>query len=237
MLKTLKRLLSGSSQKIRTGTMTLTLDDLLQEGRALQRSCVALSPTGEGEIAAVWHSREDGGLGPSGLRQWITVDTRFIPGFDVSEARFLSIFTSFTSDEELSGRVEMISALPEGLPLFAKDIQVLAPIDAVMACGSEVVDQWLEANDWDRSERYNNNFRDRDLVAKYEKIWAAGYPVYSPEQGAYAVLGGWHLPNADNDWHELLARQLLVTTIFDSEPLVEAWRFGPRDFRVISRIT
>jgi hypothetical protein len=234
MLKMLKRLLTGSSRKVRPGTMTLTLDDLLREGRALQRPCVVLSPAGHGETAAVWHTSEDGWSKHSEVIRWITIDTRFIPGFDVSEARYLRISTN---NEDLSGRVEILAALPQGQPLYAQDIQVLPPIDAVIACGSEKIDRWLDANNWDRSERYNDNFRDRALVENYERIWSAEYPVYSPEKGFYAVLGGWHLPHSDDDWHELVARQLLVMTIFDSEPWVEAWRFGPGEYKVISRIT
>ena len=51
------------------------------------------------------------------------------------------------------------------------------------------------------------------------------------------LLGGWHFPMADDDWHELIDEQLIAFTIRDSEPWVEAWRMRAGQFRVIQRIT
>jgi hypothetical protein len=45
------------------------------------------------------------------------------------------------------------------------------------------------------------------------------------------------MPMADDDWHDLLDEQLMVFTIRDSEPWVEAWRTRTGQFRVIQRIT
>jgi hypothetical protein len=233
MMKMLRRLFSRSAKHARVGTMTLTLDDLINEGRALERPCLVLRANGPGEIAAVWHTPVESEAEQAFLRQWITIDTSFIPGFDVSEGRFLSVFT----DADMSGQVELLDALPVGQPLYAQAIPVLPPIDAVIACGSARIDHWLAANHWQRSERYNDNFRDRALVEQYERMRAGEYPLFSPEEGFYAALGGWHLPHCDDDWHDLIERQLLVTTIFDAEPWVEAWLFGPGFYKVIPRIT
>ena len=48
---------------------------------------------------------------------------------------------------------------------------------------------------------------------------------------------GWHWPRADSDWHEMLDDQLMIFTLRDSEPWVEAWRTRSNQFRVIQRIT
>ena len=53
----------------------------------------------------------------------------------------------------------------------------------------------------------------------------------------HAVLGGWHVPMPDTDWHDLLDDQLMVFTLRNSEPWVEAWRKREGAFRVIQRIT
>jgi hypothetical protein len=113
---------------------------------------------------------------------------------------------------------------------------VLPPIDAVFARGSEAVGEWIRSHGWERTDRYNDNFKDAAIVREYEHIWTREFPLYS-ESDVYAVLGGWHWPCADDDWHALIDEQLMVLTVRDSEPWVEAWRTRTGQFRVIQRIT
>ena len=68
------------------------------------------------------------------------------------------------------------------------------------------------------------------------KIWRSEYPLYF-NSDIYAVLGGWHWPGPDDDWHDLIGEQLMALTIRDSEPWVEAWRMKNDEFKVIQRIT
>jgi hypothetical protein len=110
MMTMLRSLFSRSAKDARVGTMTLTLDDLINEGRALERPCLVLRASGPGKIAAVWHPQADSEDEQAFLRQWITIDTSFIPGFDVSDGRFLSVYT----DADMSGHVELLDALPVG---------------------------------------------------------------------------------------------------------------------------
>jgi hypothetical protein len=107
---------------------------------------------------------------------------------------------------------------------------------AVFARGTEVVGEWIRSNGWDRTERYNNNFKDKDLVRDYEEIWFREFPIYF-DSDIYAILGGWHFPGPDDDWHDLIDEQLMIVTIRDSEPWVEAWRTRTSQFKVIQRIT
>jgi hypothetical protein len=53
----------------------------------------------------------------------------------------------------------------------------------------------------------------------------------------YAVLGGWHLPGPDNDWHDLIDKPLAVWTLKDAEPWVVVWSGAPDGFSVIQRTT
>ncbi len=40
-----------------------------------------------------------------------------------------------------------------------------------------------------------------------------------------------------DDWHDLLDEKLILLTVRDSEPWVEAWLTGTGQFKVIQRIT
>src|SRR5580700_1432444 len=189
----------------------MTYEQLILEGRKLQRPCVFLRPAGPGPVAAVWYDRDEAEIESSGYRRWLAVD---------------------------GGRIKVTSHWPmrKGTRLFAHPASVLPPIDAVFALGSEAIGEWLASHGWERGERYNDSFKDRALVEQYEDIWTREFPIYF-NSDIYAVLGGWHFPCADDDWHDLLDDQLMVFTIRDSEPWVEAWRTKTGQFKVIQRIT
>jgi hypothetical protein len=214
----------------------MTSEQLIEEGRKLQRPCVFLRPQGSGPVAAMWHKRDDDEIESTGHHCWVTVDARQVPGLPSSVTGYISVF----SDEEncQGGRVELSPSWPKraGTKLYAHAASVLPPIDAVFARGSQAVGEWMQANGWERTERYNNNFKDAAIVREYERVWQREFPLYS-ESDIYAVLGGWHWPGPDDDWHELIDEQLMVLTVRDSEPWVEAWRTRTGQFKVIQRIT
>ena len=138
----------------------------------------------------------------------------------------------------MGGRIEVTSTWPkgEGTELFAHSASVLPPVDAVFALGSETVNEWLRSLGWRREWRYNDSFLGKEVVREYVRLWETECP-YFLESDTYAMLGGWHVPMADDDWHDLLDEQLLVYTTRDSEPWVEAWLMGTGTFKVIQRIT
>lgn len=214
----------------------MTSEQLIEEGRKLQRPCVFLQPQGSGPAAALWHKRDDEEIDATGHHCWLTVDARHIPGWPSPDAVYLSV----SADEETcqGGRVEVAPAWPKraGTPLYAQAASVLPPIDAVFARGSEAVGAWIHSHGWKRTDRYNDNFKGAAIVREYERLWMREFPLYLDAE-PYAVLGGWHLPGPDDDWHDLLDDQLLVFTLRDSEPWVEAWRTKTGQLRVIQRIT
>lgn len=214
----------------------MTSEQLIEEGRKLQRPCLFLRPQGSGPVAAIWHERDDDEIESTGHRCWLTVDARHVPGSPPLVTGYISVFT----DEEKcrGGRVEVMPSWPKrtGTELYAHTASVLPPIDAVFARGSEAVGEWIRSHGWERTDRYSDNFKDAAIVQEYERVWQQEFPIYL-ESDIYAVLGGWHFPMADDDWHELLDDQLMVFTIRDSEPWVEAWRTRTGQFRVIQRIT
>jgi hypothetical protein len=99
-----------------------------------------------------------------------------------------------------------------------------------------LIGAWIESLGWNRDWRYNSNFKGRKIVEEYERIWMSEFPVYF-ESDVHAILGGWHSPGADDDWHALIDEKLMVLTVRDSEPWVEAWRMPLNEYRVIQRIT
>ena len=214
----------------------MTSEQLIEEGRKLQRPCAFLRPQVSGQVAAIWHERDDDEIESTGHHCWLTVDARHIPGLPSSVAGYISVFTDEATCR--GGRVEISPSLPKrtGISLYANAATVLPPIDAVFARGSEAIGAWIASHGWDRTDRYNDNFPDAAVVREYERVWQDEFPIYS-ELDIYAVLGGWHFPMADDDWHALLDDQLMVFTLRDSEPWVEAWRTKTGQFQVIQRIT
>jgi len=213
----------------------LTIEELIAEGRRIKRPTVLLTPAGSGEVAAIWYGRDNAFKSSDGQRCWLAIDTRFIPS--LAEQGWLAIFTNDKTFQ--GGHVELLSAPPtkEGSPLLSKEIEVLPPIDAVMALGSPAVDQWLAENGWRRQWSYNRNFRDRALVEKYEAVERRENPRFWKDSFAYASVGGWQMVWPDGDWKELLEATLLVQTYAESEPWVEVWKLPSGQFKVIQRIT
>ena len=211
----------------------MTVEELIAEGRRLQRRTILLTPDGSGDPAARWYGHDYDEEPPDGHRCWISVNATMIPSFD--GRGWLSIFTDDESCQ--GGRVDASPApyKPEGVRLYPKEIAVLPTIDAVIARGSPAVERWLAENKWQRDWRYNSNFGDRAMVEKYEAVERQENPLYWKD--AYATLGGWHMGWPDDDWHDLLDAKLLVHTYMDSEPWVEAWQLPSGEMKVIQRIT
>jgi hypothetical protein len=207
----------------------MTFEELIAEGRKLERPCLLLRPHGEGPVVAVWHERNRDEIASTGHRAWLTVDARHVPGLPVSVAGYLTIFI----DQERcqGGRVEQSASWPKraGTPLYAHAASVLPPIDAVFARGSQAVADWLASHG-------NENFPGATAVEKYEDLWMKEFPLYTSDD-IYAVLGGWHMAWPEGDWHDFIDGQLMVFTLRDSEPWVEAWHMASGEFRVVQRIT
>lgn len=210
-------------------------EQLIAEGRKLQRDCNFLKPAGKGEPVAMWFESDPDDESITDWRRWMTLRADALPNPKSPPTVFFSLYTKGSE----FGLLDFVDGWPprNGIPLYAHPTSVLPPIDAVFALGSEDVGMWLTANRWERSTRYNSNFPDATLVRQYEEVWRTEHPVFKDDPEVYAATGGWHLPGQDNDWHDLLAAKLLVTTLRDSEPWVEAFQLPDGDFKVIQRIT
>src|SRR5436190_11329606 len=103
----------------------MTSEQLIEEGRKLQRPCVFLRPKGHGPPAAVWYERD---LSNFELTEHcvLTVDARRVPGLPLSVKGYLSVFTD---DENCDGgRVEVTKSWPKraraGTKLYAHSASV-----------------------------------------------------------------------------------------------------------------
>jgi hypothetical protein len=219
----------------------MTPEGLIAEGRRLQRRTILLSPTASGVRAAIWYPR-DPDYDPDDDEPlcWLSVEAKFIPSFD--RQGWLSIFTDDSMESDGGGRVE-VSASPykaDGVSLFAEEITVLPPLDAVLARASPAVDAWLKENDWGHHRDRNRKFEKHPFVEAYEAIMVRENQLYakrSDHSNVYATLGGWHTSWPEGDWHDLLDAKLLVHTYEEAEPWIEAWQMPTGEFKVIQRIT
>lgn len=215
----------------------MTSEQLIAEGRKLQRPCALLTPERSGEAVAIWHEGDEEEIESSGHHRWLTVDSRQIPGLPTAVSGYVSLFTDENKCE--GGRIEITPSWPKtnGTQLYAHKASILPPLDAVFRRGSNAVEEWLLNVGWQRDWRYNSNFKDKAVIAPYREIFQQEFPIYSDSDNIYATLGGWHFPGPDDDWEELIDEQLMVMTFRDSEPWVEAWRMRTGEFKVIQRIT
>lgn len=214
----------------------MTSEQLIAEGRKLERPTFFLLPHGEGPVVARWYDADWDEIDSTGLRRWLTVDTRCIPGLPSSVPHFVDVFTDEV--EYQSGSVQILDLWPDrpGTDLYLHPASVLPPLDAVFARGSDAVEEWIGRYGWTRAIRHNNNFRDREPVNAYEEIFCAESPFYK-ENDIYAIIGGWHMPGPEDGWHDLIDEHLMLTTLRDSEPWVEAWYLRNGEFKVDQRIT
>src|SRR5437899_7194243 len=142
----------------------MTSEQLIAEGRKLERPSIFLRTQGSGPVAAVWYERDDGEIESTEHHCWLTVDARLVPGLPPSVTGYISIFTDEESCD--GGRVEISSSWPRrpGVQLYAHPVSVLPPIDVVFLRGSDSVGDWLQANGWQRDWGYNGNFKDKQVT-------------------------------------------------------------------------
>lgn len=215
----------------------MTPEQLIAEGRKIQPPCAFLRTKENGEVAAVWYERDEDEIESTGFHCWLTIDARQTPGLPPSVTGYLSIFTNEANYE--GGWIEVTQSWPnkEGTKLYAHAASVLPAISALFLRGGEIVGDWLQTKGWQRDRAYTCNFKDEAVTGPYWDVVEKECPLYY-NSDVYAVLGGWHVPMNRSDLHELLlSGHLMVLTLRDSEPWVEAWRTNAGEFKVFQTIT
>jgi hypothetical protein len=212
----------------------MTAEQLIEEGRHLARPCVYLSDTGEGEAIAVW-----GGSGivsaPEGpYKHWLSLNCRYLPNRSPQLNGCMSIYSN--EDNKRGGLVVVretssVSSTQTGVPLFAHPAMSLPPLEGVSKYGSKAAKAWFAENGqrikgkWGKLA-FSENFC--EIIETYEEAWRDQCPFY--DGSAYAVLGGWQMP--DEDWYNFWEAQLLVWTFPQYGPWLEVWKDG-KSFKII----
>jgi hypothetical protein len=210
----------------------MSFDELVKEGRRLAKPCVFLMAGGDGPIGGWWHSQASCEKDGEEFELWITVDTAVIPNFNAAtDGKFMRILIG---DSE--NRIEFTDMMPsaDAMPLYLHHAEVLPPLEAVFLLGSDSVGAWLEANGWDRETEWNPNFADSEPAKEYIDLWMSEYPAYQSGSSTYAMLGGWHFP-CGYDWLEFIDDQLLMFTVQDANPFIEAWHLTDGSFLAVTR--
>jgi hypothetical protein len=215
--------------------LTMNIDILLKEAEALRRDCYFLKATGNGEPVGLWFESDDDYEEVSGLRRWLTLRADALPNAKAPPTVYFSIYTG----DNLSGCLNLTDGWPpaRGTLLYAHPASVIPPIDAIFSLGSKLVSTWLKQLGWKRKDRPGRNFPGWNLIEEYQDIWMRQHPVFHDAQDIYAITGGWHMPTQWHDWHRLTKSKLLVTTVRDSEPWVEAFQMPNGSYKVIQRST
>jgi hypothetical protein len=217
----------------------LTGDDLQAEARRLARPAIMLSADGE-EYAACWQGTGVVPPPPGRWEHWISLDTSFLPDNPRGRGAVLSVYLCTEDDDRFhqvavtQDHAAVLPRVPDGERLFVHRAACLPPIEAIFRFGSEPIQTWLAANEWNPDWGYNDNFADSGPVETYLKAFQSEHPFFHDEE-FYSMLGGWSMC-FDEDWATLVAKPLLLLTIRDSEPWLEVYE-GGNELLGFSRIT
>jgi hypothetical protein len=210
---------------------------LITEGQWLARPCVHLRPDGEQTaLAAIWRGPGQVPVPAADFEHWLTIDCRFLPTGVGPTTGVASVYTEFGDRYGVMAHdpATSLTLMPGGRPLYAHPTTSLPPLEAVFRYGSAAVAEWLTRIGWDPDWGYDGNFPDAEAADVYTEAQRVNLPIDG--ETVFAVLGGWHVPWPDGDWLELVEHPLVVLTLAESEPWVEAFNMG-QGFRVIQRIS
>jgi hypothetical protein len=208
------------------GIVAMTIAELMQEAEHLTRPCAYLRTTGE-RHCATW-------VGSPGAAFELLFSSGCVPqpGWP-RDGRFRlrseRITATLTFEDGLS-----VAEEASGLPLYATRALSLPPIDAIFMRGSERIQDWLRSLNWRAEWGFNANFPDAGVADEYARRYQQQLPFFTG--GAHAVLGGWHFPWPEGDWHDRISSRLLVWTFERGEPWLEGWDEGGT-LRALQRIT
>jgi hypothetical protein len=221
---------------------------LIAEARKLARPAVLLVDKGK-EYAAVWKGT---GAAPPPKGKWehhVSIDASFLPDNPRRLRGVISVYLC-VEDSDRFHQVAVVHAAkarlpakPDGRRLFAKRIDCLPPMEALLKFGAEPIQNWVRANSVDPDHGYDPasfSAPNQDALKSYGKVINAEHPFLA--RGGYAMLGGWswcfmwcYGIDEGYPW-SLLEKALVVLTVGDDEPWIEVFDDG-KGFVTFSRIT
>lgn len=114
--------------------------------------------------------------------------------------------------------------LQQGVALSKQEYASYPCIEHVFHYGDAPIYAWLEHQDWDSDEGYNDNFPD-PAADRYDRWWQQQDPLYSSDPDNYLVSAGWSVAWPDDDdileWD--IDLEFVLRTQRDNEPYYEVW--------------
>lgn len=217
----------------------MTPDELIAEGIAITKKSFLLVPEASGPVVGYWGgSRSDisdsfantsdskpsriprytdrqhiisvaesllialgiDRLGPVGLYEWQSTDKNHQLNVDRDPRRRFEDFTC------------------TGQPLYAIEARSFPPIEALCLHGSDRIRAWLASMGLARHEYWRVP---RDQIKEYEAYYSK-QSAFS-HQGAYAIVGGWHVMWPEDDFYIPPELNFVMLTLHDAEPWYSVW--------------
>jgi hypothetical protein len=176
---------------------------------------------------------------------WLTIDCTKLPAdfgsFGLTGA--VSIFIDRGRTGGTCARDPAVKSLNpgSGTALYAKAATNLPSLPQLLRNPSPPIQQWMsevgcKTSPW--SFAYRENY---DPIAKaYNEVYFAEDPARQPNNGIYAIVGGWPIEIYEDSWardaKDPKGRQFAFTYA-DAEPWVRVWIDGAGEFHVQQIIT
>jgi hypothetical protein len=221
----------------------MTAEDLIAEARGMALPCLYLTTSSQdGSLVGVWTGQVFGNREPA--RPWLTVDCGKLPlqfaPFQLTGA--LSIFL----DTEQGGtcvhdKRATSLATGRGTALYGRPASNLPSLPQFLRNPTPAIRQWLAEVGCDTSRwSFRDRARYQPVAAAYSKVYFDEDPTREPDNGIYAILGGWPIEVYEDSWatdvNDPKALQVAFT-YEDAEPWVRVWIDGTGEFHVQQIIT
>jgi hypothetical protein len=241
-------------------------DELIAEGERLARPCLLLSDQQDsGSYTGIWGG--EGVLRPSAgpWKHWLTIECGWLSKQGLPLTGLISVYAN--EDDCTTGQVvhEGTARLPKkptnpasvygrkarlnrvrwaghpdargSIALYGREGMSFPPIEAVFKYGGSAVKRWLRSLGLPKREQWDPYFQARGSVHVYDEEYRKRCPMFDSQLRIAAVLGGWHTEWPDGDWVQHTRKQLVLWTLWNSEPWVEVWFTKEGSFEVKQRIT
>lgn len=186
---------------------SLSVEQMVEEGRRLARPTWILRRTTVGSPAAIWRGESDAGA------HWITVawDEFGSPfGMQGSTSIVESDYLTFVVEHEQPGS----HCVAAGTPLFAHLTRPLPP-PFVLEQESEAIQSWIASKDPARQAKFD----------AYVEAFQTECPLYQQDENVYAAVSSWPIEINKGEWSgRYRADSQLLLTFKDAEPWVELVR-------------
>ena len=225
------------------------MEQLLKEAEALSLPCYDLVPAERGDrVVAHWGGKR------SDLPEKLPV---FVKAY-TAQRHFLSVEQELFSQLGLRGRGPLALVMAttdeedevlqnvnvstdklgdvtfeDSVPLTARTMKSLPPLEALLLYGGSGVEKWLASH---KLQRWEYSDVAADVHDGYLQHFNAQLPLCM-EQPPFARIGGWHVTWPEDYFYTPREMRLMVWTFQDAEPWYEVFLSPLKNYVIKSRIT